>query len=216
MEASRGFKSHLAASLWFTATNWGHAPSACSLAAFLARSGQYGKEEFFAPAEQRFRALVRGGDPTAMAIEGEVLYQQGKYDEAEATLNKVLQGQKQHARGGGDGGLGNWEPNFRLTLGKTLAKRGKTDQAVAILRRLSEEGYIEADPQLGKTLRASDPDEALQYLFKAGCTGALDCFEEMATIELDKAAKAGSSSEANDHWLWAQELTRLADKDADF
>ncbi|KAJ4145041.1 hypothetical protein LMH87_003903 [Akanthomyces muscarius] len=215
MEASRGFKSHLAASLWFTATNWGYAPSACSLAAFLARSGQYGKEDFFAPAEKRFRALVKGGDPIAMAIEGEILYREGKYGEAETILNNVLRKQKQHSDSSA-GGLRNWEPNFRLTLGKTLGKRGKTDQAVAILRRLSEDGYIEADPQLGKTLRASDPDEALQYLFKAGCTGALDCFEEMATIKLDKATKAGDSSEANDHRLWAQELTRLADKNAAF
>ncbi len=197
-------------SLWFTAANWGFAPSVCSLAAFLARRGQYGKEEVFAPAEKRFRALVKGGDPIAMAIEGEVLYHQGKYGEAEVLLTKVL---RKHAD---KGDLGNWEPNFRLTLGKTLGKRGKTDQAAAILRKLSEDGYIEADPELGRALRGSDPDGALQYLFKAGCTGALDCFEEMAAIELVKAAVAEDASSAADHRLWAQELSRLADKNAEY
>ncbi|XWW97083.1 hypothetical protein V2A60_005064 [Cordyceps javanica] len=210
-EASRGSRRGLASVLWFTAANWGYAASTCSLVAVLARSGQYGKEAVTAPVERRFRALVQGNDPVATAIQGEILYQQGKYAEAEAVLGKVTR--KGEA---GAGALGNWEPNFRLTLGKTLGRRGKTDQAVAILRGLSDEGYIEADPELGRLLRGSDPEEALQYLFKAGCTGALGCFEEMAAIELDKAAKAEHSSDEADCRLWAAELARLADSKAEF
>ncbi|KAM3467531.1 hypothetical protein MY5147_001495 [Beauveria neobassiana] len=208
MEASRGSKSGLASVLWFTAASWGFGPSACSLVAILAAHGEYGKSTATAPAERRFRALVKAGDPVAMAIEGDILYRQGKYGEAEAILRKV---QQQHAAD-----LANWEPNFRLALGKTLARRGKTDQAIAMLRALADDGYIEADQQLGSALRSTDPDEALQYLFKAGCTGALHCFEEMATIELDKAANAKNSSDAADHRLWAGELARLADRKAEF
>ncbi|OAA67459.1 hypothetical protein ISF_03635 [Cordyceps fumosorosea ARSEF 2679] len=211
LEASRGSKSGLAATLWFAAANWGFAPSACSFAAMLARSGQYGKDSVTAPAEQRFRALVRAGDPVAAAIEGEILYQQGKYAEAEAALLRV---QRRQAAGTAD--LGSWEPNFRLALGRTLGRRGKADQAVAILRGLSDEGYIAADAELGRLLRGADPDAAMQYLFRPGCTGALSCFEEMAAIELDKAAKAEKPSDAADHRLWAEELTRLADKNAEF
>ncbi|KAM3502041.1 hypothetical protein MY10362_005123 [Beauveria mimosiformis] len=208
MEASRGTKDDLASALWFIAASWGFGPSACSLAAILAAYGEYGKSTATAPAERRFRALVKAGDPVAMTIEGDRLYRQGKYGEAEAILRKV---QQKHATD-----LGNWEPNFRLTLGKTLARRGKTDQAVAMLRALAEDGYIEADGQLGSELRSTDPDEALQHLFKAGCTGGLRCFEEMAAIELDKAAIAKNSSDAADHRLWAGELARLADRKAEF
>ncbi|KAM3454655.1 hypothetical protein MY3296_002896 [Beauveria thailandica] len=208
MEASRGYNNALASALWFTAASWGFGPSACSLVAIVAAYGEYGKRTAIEPVERRFRALVKAGDPVAMAIEGDVLYRQGKYGEAEAILRKV---QKKHAAD-----LGNWEPNFRLALGKTLARRGKTDQGVAMLRALADDGYIEADRQLGSELRSTDPDEALQHLFKAGCTGAVLCFEEMAAIKLDKAANAKTSSDAADHRLWAVELARLADRKAEF
>lgn len=213
MEVSRGGRSGLASALWFTAGNWGYAPSTCSLIAVMARAGRYGQDAAMAPAEKRFRALVQSGDPVAVAIEGQILYQQGKYAEAEAALRQVL---RTHAGTGGSAAFAHWEPNARLALGMTLGRRGRTDEAVAMLRQLSDDGYIEAEPVLGRLLRGSDPEAALQHLFKAGCTGALECFEEMAAIELDRAAKTDNANDAADHRLWAEELARLADNRAEF
>ncbi|KAJ3485153.1 hypothetical protein NLG97_g6879 [Lecanicillium saksenae] len=210
-EASRGSMMGLAASLWFTAATWGYAPSTCSLAGFLAHTGMYGQSELFTPAEQRFQALVKQGrDPIAMAIQGEILCRQGSLAAAEDMLRKALR------RHESKGELGNWEPNARISLGRTLAKRGKTDEAEAVLRKLSDEGYIEADGPLGKILRDKDPDLASQYMFRMGCVGFLDVFNDMAAIELDKSAKAENSRDAEEHRKWAEELSHLGNKKATF
>ncbi|KAJ6781442.1 hypothetical protein PWT90_08454 [Aphanocladium album] len=213
LEVSRGRMTLLASSLWFVASNWGYAPSTCSLISSMARHGAYGTLDFLAPAERRFQALLNSGrDMIALAIHGEILRSQGNLAAAEDALREALR--RHEAKGGGE--LGNWEPNARIALGQTLAQRGKTDEAVAMLRRLSDEGYIEADVPLGKALRGTDADQAAQYMYRAGCAGALEVFNEIAALELDKSAKADTPSEAEDHRKWAQELTHLANRKAEF
>lgn len=208
MEASRGTKADLSLSLWSVAGNWGFAPSTCSAVSYLVRINLYRKLEVFQPLEKRFRALVASGcDPITMAIQGEVLFAEKSYTAAENGLRTVLRD---------PGSLGNWEPKARLALGKTLARRGKTHEALAILSKLSQDGYIEADEPLGEVLRNTNPDEALRQLYQAGCAGTLSSFNLMAAIELTKATEAKTSSDAEHHRKWAQELTRLADKRAEY
>lgn len=211
MQASRGMNTPLAMSLWLPACNWGFKPSLLSLIWLLVRSGVYNAGPDFKGVERRFQALVKTKtDPIAMAIEGEVLYRKGDFVRAEEILRAAMENHNSKSS------LVNWEPNCQLTLGKTLAMRKKRDEAAAILQKLSDEGYIEADLELGKILRHVNANEALKYLYKAGCTGALQAFEEMAVMELERAAAAKNPSEAAEHRRWAAEYSRLADRRAEF
>lgn len=176
-----------------------------TLVSYLRISGGLGKIPQLTDIENRFKAQVRKGtDPLVLAVQGDILHSQGKYAEAERILRDVLE--KHDASG-----LGGWEPNCRLTLGRALAAQDKTEEGLAILQELSDDGYVQADMHLGQLLIKIDEDEALKYLFKAACMGTLPAYVDMAIIHAKRAARAKDQAEAAENKRWESEFLRLAD-----
>ncbi|POR34054.1 Uncharacterized protein TPAR_05725 [Tolypocladium paradoxum] len=197
-----------ATAMWASASELGYRPSTLSLARQLIRSGAYGRMPQLRKVEARFKQLVSTGkDPDALAAEGELLFEQGRFDVAVATLQRALRA---------DSASFEWKPYCELCLGKALLKLGRAEEARGVLEALSESGLVEADIELGKMLRASDRDKAEQHMYAAACNGRPDMFSHLSEMALEGAAAAtGDGRWSEDRRRWALEWSRLADARAE-
>ncbi|KAL3964494.1 hypothetical protein ACCO45_001498 [Purpureocillium lilacinum] len=197
----------LATSLWASASALGHRAATLSLARQLIRSGSFGRMPALRPVEERFRRLVdgkaAGADADALTAQGELLFEQGRFEPAVATLRRALQV---------GGALGfEWRPHCELCLGKALLKLGRRDEATEVLEALAAAGLPEADVELGQMLRGTDRKGAEQHLYAAACNGRQDIFSHLSEMALEQE---GSSPE--DRRRWAMEWSRLADPRAEY
>ncbi|PNY29893.1 Uncharacterized protein TCAP_00188 [Tolypocladium capitatum] len=193
-----------ATAMWASASELGYRPSTLSLARQLIRSRAYGRTPQLRKVEARFKQLVSTSkDPDAMTAEGELLFEQGRFDVAVATLQRALRAGSASFE---------WKPYCELCLGKALLKLGRRREARTVLEALSEAGLVEADIELGDMLRASDGAKAEQHMYAAACSGRLDMFSHLSEIALEGAASApGDGRSTEDGRRWAMEWSRLAD-----
>lgn len=187
-----------ATAMWASASELGYRPSTLSLARQLIRSGAYGRMPQLRKVEARFKHFVSTGkDANALTAEGELLFEQGRFDVAVATLRRALRVGSASFE---------WKLYCELCLGKALLKLGRREEARGVLEALSEAGLVEADVELGNLLRASDRDKAEQHMYAAACNGRPDMFSHLSEMALEGAASANG-----DGRRWAMEWSRLAD-----
>ena len=194
-----------ATAMWASASEFGYRPSTVSLARQLIRSGAYGRMPQLRKVEARFKHFVSTGkDADALTAQGELLFEQGRFDVAVASLQRALKVGSASFE---------WKPYCELCLGKALLKLGRRDEARDVLEALSEGGLVEADVELANMLRATDADKAEQHMYAAACNGRPDMFSHLSEMVLEGAASAhgddGGSSQ--DRRRWAMEWSRLAD-----
>lgn len=188
-----------ATALWSTASEMGHRPSTLSLARQLIRSGAYSRVPQLRKVETRFKQLAASGkDADALTAEGELLFEQGRFDVAAATLNKALRLSSEFE----------WRPYCELCLGRAYLKMGKVDEARELFEKLADEGLVEADVELGEMLGRSDVDEKEQRMYTAACNGRRDMFTRLSELELERA---GDGRDVAERRLRALEWSKLAD-----
>ncbi|KAG6018022.1 hypothetical protein E4U41_004079 [Claviceps citrina] len=192
-----------AMAIWASASEMGHRPATLSLARQLIRSGAYGRVPQLRAVEARYRQLVGvARDADALTAEGELLYEQGRYDGAATLLRRALQ----------IGGRGfEWRPHCELCLGKTYAKTGRVQEAREVFVRLADEGMVEADVELVHLLTREGFEGAEQSMYTAACNGRRDMFARLCEEELNKACGQRTDDQRR---LWAMEWSRLADQRA--
>ncbi|KAG5984781.1 hypothetical protein E4U55_003293 [Claviceps digitariae] len=225
--------SKFAMALWSSASAEGYKPSTLSLARHLIRSKAYGRMPQLRGVEARYKQLVSTGkDANALTAEGELLFEQARYDVAAAVLKRAL-------RIGGEDF--EWRPHCELCLGKMYAKMGRVEEAKETFERLANQGMVEADVELvnlfDRICSRDDDDEdedddddededeeeeeeddeddeeaavAEQRMYTAACHGKTDMFTRLAEREL-KRGNAGERT-AEENKLWAMEWSRLADQ----
>lgn len=192
-----------ASAMWASASDMGYRPSILSLSRQLIRSGAFGKVPQLRKVEARFKNLLSTGkDADALTAEGELLFEQGKYDAAVRILQRALQVEQSGFQ---------WKPYCQLCLGKAYAKLQQHDKAQAVLQELSETGLVEADTELGNMLRSRDLDQAEEHYYAAACNGRADMFTPLGEIAVQRAAEAGDKASKEDNRRWALEWSRLAD-----
>lgn len=191
--------------MWASASELGYVPSTLSLAQNLIMSGYYLALAQLGKAEARFQQLVaRGRDPNALTVEGQWLFKQGRFEAAAVMFQRALKT--------GSSGF-EWTLSCRLWLGRTLLKLGRTEEAAEVFKPLAEAGYNEADIELAKLLRTTDPDRAQQHMYVAGCRGSPEMFTFLSEMALEEAlaTQATNKRSSKENRRWAVEWSRLAD-----
>ncbi|UNI14305.1 hypothetical protein JDV02_000947 [Purpureocillium takamizusanense] len=198
----------LATSLWSSASALGHRAATLSLARQLIRSGSFARMPQLRPVEERFRRLVDGAaaanDADALTAQGELLFEQGRFEPAAATLRRALQ-----VGSAGAGGF-EWRLHCEFCHGKALLKLGRRDEAMSILEALAAAGFAEADVELGQLLRGTDREAAEQHFYAAACNGRRDMFSHLSEMALEQEGSV------EDRRRWALEWSRLADPRAEY
>lgn len=198
-----------AMAMWASASQVGYRPATLSLARQLVRSGAYGRQRSMAGVEARFRKLASSGkDADALTVAGEFLYEQGRFEAAVATLRDALATEAPDFE---------WKPYSQLCLGKALLKLNRCDEALVVLKPLSESGLPEADAELGHLLKNRDSSKAAQHFFAASCNGKRDMFHYLAQLALEPSSlAAGQDSDPEERRRWASEWSRLADPRSEY
>ncbi|KAG6006130.1 hypothetical protein E4U21_007366 [Claviceps maximensis] len=206
-----------AMALWSSASESGHRPSTLSLARHVIRSGVYGRVPQLRGVESRHKQLVSNGrDANALTAEGELLFEQARYDGAATLLRRAL---RIGAEGEGRTDF-EWRPHCELCLGKTYVKLGRVEEAKEVFERLADEGMVEADVELvdllGKDGGLEAGKEAEQRMYTAACHGRGDMFARLAEKELKKEEDGDGGKTAEERRLWAMEWSRLADQRVEY
>ncbi|KAF7543336.1 hypothetical protein G7Z17_g10820 [Cylindrodendrum hubeiense] len=197
-----------AVAMWASAADMGHRPATLSLARQLAHSHAWGQKSQLRKVETRFKQFVsEGRDPNALTVEGEMLYELGKYDAAAKMLQRALVL---------DGEEFEWKSQCQLYLGKAYVKLQRPVEAREAFESISDSGSSEADTELGQLLRSSDTEKAEKHLYTAAVNGNLEMFRHLSEIAFDKQVKATDKQVMKDHQLWAMEWSRLADPKEQF
>ncbi|KAH7023543.1 hypothetical protein EDB80DRAFT_697875 [Ilyonectria destructans] len=197
-----------AVAMWASAADMGHRPATLSLARQLIHSHAWGQKSQLRKVETRFKQLVsEGKDPNALTIEGEMLYELGKYDAAAKILKRALLL---------DGEDFEWKSQCQLYLGKAYVKLQRPAEAKEVFQAIPNSGSSEADVELGQLLRSSDVEKAEQHLYAAAINGKPEMFRHLSEIAFDNQTKATDKQTMKDHQLWAMEWSRLADPKEQF
>ncbi|KAM4054682.1 tetratricopeptide repeat domain-containing protein [Hirsutella rhossiliensis] len=196
--------------MWASASELGYVPSTISLARNLIMSDLYLAIAQMGKAEARFRQLVaRGKDPNALMVEGQWLFKQGRFEAAVAMLQRALKA--------GSSGF-EWKWTCLLWLGRAFLKLGRTEKATEVFEPLAEFGYVDANVELAKLLRTTDPDRAQQHMYIAGCRGSTEMFTFLSEMALEAAlaTQATDTRSSKESRRWAVEWSRLANWRADY
>ena len=189
-----------ATAMWASASATGHRAATLSLARQLIRSGAYGRVPPLRSVEAHFRQLVDAArDADALTAQGELLFEQGRFDVAATSLKRALALKEEFE----------WRPYCLLCLAKTYHKTGRTAEAQDILSKLADEGLAEADVELVGVV--SDPTVAEQHMYNAACHGRLDMFTRLSEAELNE----GGARSGKERMLWALEWAKLAEGKAE-
>ncbi|KAM5351472.1 hypothetical protein ACJ41O_004195 [Fusarium nematophilum] len=190
--------------MWASASEMGYRPSTLSLSRDLVRSHAWGRKSQLRRVETRFKQLVsEGRDGDALTVEGEMLYELGKYGAAAKMLERALRLE--------DSSGFEWKPHCRLCLGRSYLKLGRTAEAREVLEAMEGSGSAEADVELARMLRTGEPDKAEQHLYVAAVNGHMDMFRQLSEMEFEKGASSADRESKKKHHLWAMEWSRLAD-----
>lgn len=172
------------------------------------RFGRWGENPGSKKIETRFKQIVlEGNDSNALTADGELLYEQGKYEAAVKTLRQALRLDSPNFQ---------WKAYCYMCLGKSLAKLGKRPEAIQAMETAIESGSFEADGELGELLRASDPDRAEQLLFNAATNGMPEMYSHLSELAMERQGAAVDDESRKEYGHWAMEWSRLADPRAPF
>lgn len=197
-----------AVAMWASAAEMGSRPATLSLARQLIHSRAWGQRSQLRNVETRFKQFVsEGKDPNALTVEGEQLYELGKYDAAVNMLGRALALSESDFE---------WKPQCQLYLGKAYLKLKRPAEAKEVFETISESGSTEADVELGQLLRASDVEKAEQHLYTAAINGKPEMFHHLSEIAFDKMSNATDEQTRKDQQRWAMEWSRLADAKVQF
>lgn len=196
--------------LWASASELGYVLSTLSLVQNLVMSDMYMAIVQMRNVEARFQRLVAGGkDPDALTIEGQRLFKQGRLEPAVAMFQRALKA---------------WSSDFELRWrcllwqGKAYLKLGRTEEAMKMFEPLVEYGYVEAEVELAKLLRTTDPERARQLMYAAACKGgSTDMFTFLSEMALEEALATQTTNKrgSKESRRWAVEWSRLANLRAD-
>ncbi|KAK7429994.1 hypothetical protein QQZ08_003383 [Neonectria magnoliae] len=194
--------------MWASAAEMGSRTASVSLARHIIRSGAWGQKSQMKNIETRFKQLVsEGKDPNALTVEGEHLYELGKYDAAANMLRRALD-------------LGEddfeWKSLCQLYLGRSYLKLKRPTEAREVFEALSESGSAEADADLGQLLRSSDIEKAEQHLYTAAINSNPETFRHLSEIAFENMSRATDEYTRKDQQRWAMEWSRLADPKVQF
>jgi tetratricopeptide (TPR) repeat protein len=197
--------------MWAAASELNFTPATLSLISHLMSADMYGKSPYFAPAEARFKTIVRGGrDPNALTLEAQLLWDQRQYGGATKVFERALRLGESGATG--DEGFP-WKPRALAGLGMAHRKLGNNEKALECCREASRLGLPDADIYIG--MLSTDASESQQHLFWAGCRNK-DHFKYLAQLAMEKSEAATDAEAKKEHLRWAAEWTNLADKSVAF
>ncbi|KPM43512.1 hypothetical protein AK830_g3071 [Neonectria ditissima] len=197
-----------AVAMWASAAEMGSRPATISLARQLIHSHAWGQKSQLRSVEARFKQLVsEGKDPNVLTVEGEHLYELGKYDAAANMLRRALALDEKDFE---------WKSQCQLHLGKAYLKLKRPAEAREVFETISESGSAEADVELGQLLRSSDTEKAEQHLYTAAINGKPEMFHHLSEIAFENMNKAADEQTRKDQQRWAMEWSRLADPKVQF
>ncbi|RDA92809.1 hypothetical protein CP533_0824 [Ophiocordyceps camponoti-saundersi (nom. inval.)] len=193
---------------WLCASHMGYAPSTLSLINLLdkIRGGKFGKSKSFAEVEARFKQIVvQGKNPDALTLEGKRLYTRSIYSGAAEMLQRALKVGSRHFE---------LETVCRHYLAKTYLKLDRKKEAMDSLHILADAGLVDAQAELGKLYRPTDPVKAWQYLYE-GARANSELYRDLSEMTLEGAASTSGARHEN-LLRWAWEWSRLAKSDVKY
>ena len=195
--------------LWASASELGHVASTLSASRVLIESGNWGKSSNLKKVETRFKQIVsEGKDPNALVLQGELYYQEGKFEAASRIIQIALR-------------LGSptfeWKALGQRCLGNALTKLQRRPEAIKALEEaVVESGFVPAMGDLGQLLRESDPERAEQLLYTATGHGDVKWFSHLSEMAIEKQLASSDDKASKEHQRWAMEWARLADPKASY
>ncbi|KAJ4268557.1 hypothetical protein NW762_002621 [Fusarium torreyae] len=194
--------------MWASASEAGYHISTVSLGRCLMMSGGWGKLQGLKRVEDRFRQIVsEGKDQNALTAEGESFYKAGRYEAAVRILKRALSLNDFDF---------DWRDDCQMCLGQSYLKLGRTAEARQVFEALGGARIPDADAELARMLRKTNPDAARQRMYSAAIGGRRDMFSQLAELELEQEAQVTDSESKKDHQRWAMEWFRLADPSVKF
>ncbi|KAG6065765.1 hypothetical protein E4U32_006947 [Claviceps aff. humidiphila group G2b] len=186
--------------LWASASAKGLRAATLSLAKYLVHAKMYGKLAGLSASEARFKSLVASGnDADAMAVEGHLLHQQKRYEDAKTVLERALE----------IGGHPDWRNYCELRLGKTYTALNKDNDARRVLEKLADLGMPDAEDPLAKLYLKRRWEGWELRTYRAANLGSNKLFTQLSEEEMKKHEDGERTNE--ERLLWSIEWSRLSE-----